>query len=191
MTPLIQKAIVFATKLHQGQFRKGTPDVPYIVHPFSVAVILSEHTDDENIIVAGLLHDILEDVKGYREADMRQDFGDKVTDLVLQVSEEKDPNIKYDERGTWKERKESYLKNLRNDETAALMICAADKIHNLNSLSSELEKSGVDILNRLNAGRDKQLWYYRQVVDIVKERLGISLLVDELEKETKRFERIL
>ena len=190
MTPLIQKAIVVATKLHEGQVRKGS-DIPYIIHPVSVAIILSEFTDNESILCAGLLHDVLEDVKGYREADMRRDFGDLVTDLVLRVSEKKDPNIEYDRRATWRERKEGYLKVIKNDEKEAVLICTADKLHNLSTINSDLEKKGLATMNRFNAGPEDQLWYYREVVAVIKGRLGDSPLASRLGEELVRLEKNL
>lgn len=63
LTSKIEKAINFAAQKHLGQIRKGD-GLPYIVHPFGVAWILSGYSTDEDVIVAGLLHDVLEDVNG-------------------------------------------------------------------------------------------------------------------------------
>ena len=93
ITPKIQKAINMASQLHIGQTRKGGPDLPFIVHPFSVAWILANYTDNEDIIVAGLLHDVLEDVRGYKFDNLKNDFGEKIAKIVKEVSEDKDPDI--------------------------------------------------------------------------------------------------
>ena len=86
----VNLALKVASKAHRDQVRKGT-DIPYISHPVAVALIIGEYTTDEDVIVAGILHDVLEDVRPsiYSEADMRGDFGDKITDIVKDVSEDK------------------------------------------------------------------------------------------------------
>jgi len=89
LTPRISDAINYASKLHSKQFRKGDSTLPYVSHLFAVAWILSEYTDDENIIIAGLLHDSLEDIEGYTYEDLESDFGKRVADIVLNVSEDK------------------------------------------------------------------------------------------------------
>lgn len=92
----ILKTIERAAELHKNQFRKGDSNIPYISHPYSVAFILAQYTNDENVIVASLLHDVLEDVPGYYRADMITEFGEVVTSYVEEVSEQKDPNIPTD-----------------------------------------------------------------------------------------------
>ena len=86
----VNLALKVASKAHRDQVRKGT-DIPYISHPVAVVLIIGEYTTDEDVIVAGILHDVLEDVRPsiYSEADMRGDFGDKITDIVKDVSEDK------------------------------------------------------------------------------------------------------
>lgn len=171
LTPLIKKAIETAASLHRDQRRK-TRDIPAVSHMFSVMVLLSEHSDDETLLAAALLHDVLEDVPGYGEAQMRTDFGDAVTDLVLEVSEKKDPNVAYDERGTWRERKTGYLAGLRGDSDAAVMLSAADRIHNLEDLNTELEAHGPELMNRFNAGVADQQWFLGEATRVIGERLG-------------------
>jgi (p)ppGpp synthase/HD superfamily hydrolase len=82
-TPTIYKAINLAAALHEGQESKGD-GLPYIVHPFSVAMILMEYSQDEDIIVAGLLHDTIEDT-GYTKEQMKEEFGERVTSLVCDL----------------------------------------------------------------------------------------------------------
>ncbi len=124
LTPKIQKAINKAAELHKNQTRKGI-ELPYIVHPFSVAMIILGYTNDENIIAAGLLHDVLEDAKDYNFKDLKKDFGEKIATIVKEVSQD-GPNLG---RENWQERKESYLRHLRSASYEALMICAAGKVH--------------------------------------------------------------
>jgi len=102
--------------------------VPYIVHPVEVAMILDKYTDDEDVICAGLLHDVLEDVVGYSRANLAQEFGERVAQIVQEVSEDKDPNVPEDAKATWRERKEKYLAGLRQDSEEAILVCAAEKM---------------------------------------------------------------
>lgn len=90
-TPRIEKAIQVASHAHRNQTRKSDGNMPYISHPFSVLVILSEHTKDENTMIAGLLHDVLEDAdpNEYTEQKLRDIFGEKVVSIVKEVSEQK------------------------------------------------------------------------------------------------------
>lgn len=88
-TPKIFNALNRAAALHAGQKRKGD-GLPYIVHPCAVAFILSEHTGDEDTIIAGLLHDVLEDVPDFGGKKFKKEFGEKIFKIVKGVSEEKE-----------------------------------------------------------------------------------------------------
>jgi len=189
-TPTIQKAINTASRLHAGQVRKGSGDLPYISHPFSVAWILSQYTDDEDVIVAGLLHDILEDVKDYRYNDMARDFGERVTKIVQEVSEDKDPNIESDEKATWKERKSKYLQGLEHDSVEALMVCAADKIHNIQSMIDDHAVQGESFWEKFNAPNDEKSWFYGEVGRILENRLK-NPIVKELLVKVSELQKVI
>ena len=181
LTQEIQQAINLASRLHLGQVRKGDSGLPYISHPFSVAWILSNYTEDEDIVVAGILHDVLEDVKGYYYDDMVRDFGERVAQIVKGVSEDKDPNVESDEKATWEERKSKYLANLKNDSDEALMVCAADKIHNLQSMISAYQEKGNALWDNFNSPKEKKLWLYQEILKFMKGRLN-NPIVDKLEE---------
>ena len=162
-TDKINLALKIAAKAHQGQNRKGT-DIPYISHPVAVSMIISQYTNDEATIVAGILHDILEDVNPvvYSETDMRRDFGDEITDIVKDVSEPKTA-------GQPKERKESYLKRLGNSYyIEAYIVATADKIHNLTDILKDYDQFGDEIWHRFNTSEQDILWYYREVFYLIK-----------------------
>ena len=159
-SPKIYKAINIATKLHDGQQRKGD-GIPYIVHPFSVALILMNYTVDEDVLIGGILHDMIEDT-GYTKEQMEQDFGARVTRFVLDVTELPKPL-------SWKERKDAYLKHLTEATFEAKLICAADKIHNLQSMLATIKKLGsVETSKKFNAPADKKLWFYEECLKILK-----------------------
>jgi (p)ppGpp synthase/HD superfamily hydrolase len=190
-THKIQKAINTATRLHTSinQRRKGS-DLPYIVHPFSVAMILSAYTDDEDVIVAGLLHDILEDVPGYNIGDMERDFGKKVALLVKGVSEDKDPNIKTDAKATWEDRKRGYLAHLETASQDSLMITAADKIQNLNSMADDYKEKGDALWAQFNSPVGRKLWLYHEMLKTLKRRLK-SPIVKEMAKAYAETEKAI
>ena len=180
LTPKIQKAIDIASEKHLGQLGKSD-GLPYIVHPFEVAWILSKYTDDEDVIVSGLLHDTLEDVACYRFDDLKNDFGERVANIVKEVSEDKDPNIITDEKATWEDRKRKYLKHLEVASREAMLVCAADKIHNLSSLLDVYKEQGDAVWSKFNAPVDKILWFNGEVLGILRTRLD-GELVRELQE---------
>lgn len=166
-TDKINLALKIAAKAHSGQYRKGT-NIPYISHPVAVGMIIGQYTNDETTIVAGILHDILEDVNPavYSEADMRRDFDDEITDIVKDVSE---PKTAGQPKLPWKERKESYLKRLGNSYyIEAYIVAVADKIHNLTDILKDYDQFGDEIWHRFNTSEQDILWYYREVFYLIK-----------------------
>ncbi len=180
LTPKIQKAINFASRLHLGQTRKGD-NSPYISHPVSVAFILSGYTEDEDIISAGLLHDVLEDVHGYTFANLAKDFGGRVAGIVKELTEDKDPvDSKEKDKQTWQYRKKKYVEDLRNDSPEALLVCYADKLHNLDSLITSYQEKGEktwEVFNAPEPKKENSLWFYEEVFKVLKEKLDNDILV--------------
>ena len=190
-TPLIEKAIQTSAHAHRKQYRKGNPDLPYISHPFSVFVILSEYTANEDVLIAGLLHDVLEDAdpSEYSETSLIKDFGEKIVSIIKEVSEEKDGSLEEsDAKSNWKERKIAYLEHLKTSSPEALMVSSADKLHNLENTLFDYKKSGSVIWERFNAPKEKQIWFYKEFNKIITGRLSneiaqkFATIVTELEK---------
>lgn len=181
--PVIQCAINKATVLHAKQIRKGD-GLPYIIHPYGVALILSNFTEDTDTIIAGLLHDVLEDIADYTEDDMKRDFGEKITSIVKSVSEEKDPRQPKDFRLPWVERKKRYLAHLETASEEAVMVSAADKIHNLLSMMSAHEEQGDALWSKFNSPQEDKLWFYNEVLKTARQRLKNGI-VDVLERVYK------
>jgi (p)ppGpp synthase/HD superfamily hydrolase len=190
LTPKIQQAINLASRLHLGQNRKGDSELPYISHPFSVAWILSNYTNDEDVIVSGLLHDVLEDVKSYYYDDLARDFGERVAQIVKGVSEDKDPNVESDDKATWETRKLKYLFGLENDSDESLLVCCADKIHNLQSMIDAYKEKGEELWTHFNSPKEKKLWLYQEILKFMKTRLDNSI-VAELEDVYSQAEKSL
>lgn len=183
LTTKIEKAIVRSAELHRKQSRKAS-GAPYIVHPFAVAFLLAHYVEDEDVICAGLLHDVLEDVPSYGAEKMREEFGERVYEIVKEVTEDRDPTDRwgfFSRKKNWKERKEGYLDNLRNDSPEGLMIAAADKIHNIRSLVDGYEMHGEDVWKLFRAEKAEMFWFYGSVLSILREKLSHPL-TDELER---------
>lgn len=179
-TPTIDRALAVAARCHAGQTRKDDP-TPYIAHPVAVAMIVSDFTDDPDVAVAALLHDVLEDVPPsvYSADDMIAEFGDRVTELVRGVSEDKTAG---EVTPPWRVRKEGYLAALAEDSEECLLISAADKIHNLRSMVAAHERLGDDMWGLFNAGPQEKLWFYRSIADAVTRRLGDCAASRELRR---------
>ncbi|MEI9967021.1 MAG: HD domain-containing protein [Candidatus Moraniibacteriota bacterium] len=185
----IDRAIERATVLHGKQERKMSGS-PYIIHPYAVAFLLAHFVDDEDVIIAGLLHDTLEDVPGYTESMLEQEFGPRVTSIVKEVTEDFTLAEKSDHskrRDSWQRRKELYIENLKNDSPEALLVAAADKIHNMRSLMSGYRTGGEEALEDFSASKDKMLWYYKEVAEVIGARLTHPL-VDELRRVLVAFQ---
>jgi len=159
-TPNISKALNLAGELHEGQERKGD-GLPYIVHPFAVALILMDYSEDEDVIVASLLHDTVEDTE-YTEEQVIEDFGPKVAEIVMSVTET-------NKNDSWQKRKNDYLDHLKEARSEAKLLCAADKIHNLLSMIAAYKKLGRKAEKAFNAPLDKKIWFYNACYKIIKE----------------------
>jgi len=180
MTPRIEKAIEVAIRIHAGQKRKGDGTTPYIVHPVSVAMILSRHTNDEDVLIAALLHDALEDTS-YGGRQLKKDFGPRVLKIVEDVSDKRpdDP---------WEVRKDAYLKHIKTAGKDACLVSCADKINNLSSICEAYEEHGDRIWKSFNASKEAKLGFYEAIHKAVSGRMSHPI-VRELGsklKETKK-----
>ncbi len=170
------KAINLASRLHRNHTRRDEQETPYVSHLFAVAMYLSSVTDDQDIIIAGLMHDALEDVADYEYEDLLADCGERVANIVRGVTENK--------ALPYKERKTLYLENLKSGSLESMLVSLADKTHNAMSLR--------DVHDSHNMNADTQILIYTEVLNIAKERiLDVSskeyVLVKKLEEELKGF----
>lgn len=155
----IHDAIVFATKAHKGQVRKGT-DIDYISHPLEVLQILTYMQADFNLQIAGVLHDTVEDTSVTLEQ-IRERYGEDVANLVGHHSEDKSK--------TWDERKTTAIEELEGADFRLKMLVMADKVSNLRSILADYQEQGEAIWSRFNAPKAKQAWYYSGIQDALAE----------------------
>lgn len=160
MTPKIHQAICYAGKRHDGQVRKGT-SIPYIVHPLEVMAILIENGCSEDVIVAGILHDVIEDtcnndsVRDTVRGEIRDKFGDSVLKIVNGESEDKSKS--------WKERKQHTIDCLKTDSLEVRLVCCGDKLSNIMSIEADKNKIGDRVFQRFNAPKEQLAWYYKSI----------------------------
>ena len=154
------RAFVFAAEKHKRQTRKAS-SIPYIGHLMGVASLVLEAGGDENLAIAALLHDVVEDCGG---APMLKQVGRRFGPRVAKVvdgctdaySEPKPP---------WRERKEKYIARLRHEDKDTRLVSAADKLNNVRSIISDYRAVGESVWSRFKGGREGTLWYYRTLRD--------------------------
>jgi (p)ppGpp synthase/HD superfamily hydrolase len=192
---VVNHAFAFAAKHHDRQVRKGTK-LPYLTHPANVAVILTRYGQDDETVVAGILHDVVEDCvrDGYTQEMLEQrigeKFGDDVLDTVLAVthrlqSDDGDPL-------SGEDKKADYLDRLAVAGERARWVCAADKIHNASSILADLKRT-VDshsIWNRFGGGRERTVRWYRAVHDRLAEVGFKAPIMTELERVSRELEQM-
>lgn len=172
LTPRLNEAIKLSSHLHRHQTRRDEYHTPYVSHLYSVAALLSSVTDDEDIIIAGLMHDSLEDVPHYSYDDLVRDCGERVASIVSHVTEPLDANKEESDQIPWLERKESYLKVLKEGGVESAMVSAADKVHNTESFISDTAKEGEAFSSRFASSLRNKIWFHEQALAIIREKIG-------------------
>jgi len=177
-TPLIQKAIRFATQVHeidQKQKRKGK-DIPYITHPLSVGLVLARANASESVIVAGILHDTIEDsAEGHKvtQEAISEVFGADISQLVASVTETRKDL-------PWDERKQEALRHIQEFSHDSLLLKSADILANASELLDDHASGGDAVFSRFNAPKEKIIGHYIQAIDAIIEKWPESPLATDL-----------
>lgn len=169
-SPLLEKAFRMALEGHASQKRKGE-ETPYITHPVGVALILARYGFEEEVIAAGLAHDLVEDTT-YTEEDLREELGDTVTDIVMSVTNSATL--------PWKDKKKAYIESVKEGSVGAKAVSVADKVHNAESLIARYRDMGTRLWSDFNASREDKLWFEEAMLSMLKETWSHPL-VDEYE----------
>lgn len=176
LTPRFERALLFATRKHAGQLRKGTP-APYISHLMGVAGLVLEAGGDEDLAIAALLHDVVEDCGGEKMLrEVRRRFGNRVAHVVDGCTDTYE-----DPKPSWRQRKEDYIRHLRAADADIHLVSAADKLHNSRHILADYYEVGESIWKRFNGGRDGTLWYYRALLKEFRRRKA-NRIVNEFER---------
>ncbi|MFQ5606249.1 MAG: HD domain-containing protein [bacterium] len=177
---MIFTAIEFAARAHAGQFRKGTK-IPYIIHPISVAKILIEHGCSDELAIAGVLHDTVEDTRVTLEQ-IKHAFGIEVAKLVASASE---PN----KSDLWENRKQHTLDMLKTAPREVLLLVCADKLDNIRSIAEDYRKYGDSLWSRFSRPKAKQKWYFQSLATIFQQRMNgdpDAPLFEEFDHEVRK-----
>lgn len=168
----VEQAIRAASVLHKDQVRKGPVPYPYMTHLVAVAMIVADYTTDENTIVAALLHDTLEDTD-YTEKELEDDFGGDVKELVLAVTE---PPRTESTKTAYVEQKKQYIRQMKTASERALIIAAADKIHNMRSVVEEYYDNHSGFLADFGIVMNERLLIYQEFSNVLNRRLKNAIL---------------
>ena len=192
---VINHALAFAAKHHDRQVRKGTR-LPYLTHPANVALILTRYGRDTDTVVAGILHDVIEDCvrDGYSREMLEQRIGDKfgptVLDTVLAVTYRRNDDDGVELSGD--DRKTDYLERLSGASEESRWVCAADKIHSASSIVADLRRT-VDtetIWSRFGGGRAGTGRWYRQVYERLREVGFDAPIMAELDRASSELQEL-
>ncbi len=158
--PRFRRAFRFAAEKHAGQTRKAS-SIPYLAHLMGVASLVLEFGGDEDLAIAALLHDVVEDCGGAPMLkEVRRRFGSRVAKIVDGCTDsDKEP------KPPWRERKETYIEHLKSADADTRLVSAADKLNNVRSILSDYREIGESIWDRFNGGREGTLWYYRALLE--------------------------
>jgi (p)ppGpp synthase/HD superfamily hydrolase len=158
--PGLQKAFRYAAEKHAGQARKGTA-VPYLSHLMAVASLVLEAGGDEEMAIAALLHDVVEDCGGMpRLLEVRKQFGARVARIVEGCTD----SFTHP-KPEWIERKKDYLHEVKHADAETRFVSASDKLHNVRTILTDYRQHGEAIWKRFSGKREGTLWYYRALSD--------------------------
>jgi (p)ppGpp synthase/HD superfamily hydrolase len=169
-------ALVLAARAHRAQTRKGS-DIPYLVHPVHVSVLLIRHGFSDDTVIAGLLHDVIED-QNVSPKFIEAEFGPAVAEMVVALTEKK---LEGNEERPWELRKAEMLNQLRIACAGAVAVKAADVVHNARTLADQLRCEGPSAWAHYSRGPGRSVGFYRSVAAVVRQRLGSHPLVEEVE----------
>jgi (p)ppGpp synthase/HD superfamily hydrolase len=180
--PRFLRAFSFAAEKHAGQTRKAST-IPYIAHLMGVASLVLEFGGDEDMAIAALLHDVVEDCGGAPMLkEVRRQFGSRVATIVEGCTDsDTDP------KPPWRERKETYIRHLKSADAATRLVSAADKLNNVRSILSDYREVGESVWERFQGGREGTLWYYRALLREFLRRKP-NRLIRELERAIRELE---
>lgn len=187
------RAVEYARLLHT-EFRKGTR-IPYMAHLLGVASLVMGEADGpipvtEDMAIAAILHDTVEDHGGYeRLNDVEATFGKNVARMVAALSDSFAGE--HEKKEEWEVRKQKYLDRLPGEEDDALLICVADKLYNARSVVVDYKAVGAAVFDRFKVGADLQLWYFKALLAIFKSRLGKNKMVEEYSKSVSELGRLI
>jgi (p)ppGpp synthase/HD superfamily hydrolase len=179
----LQRAFQYAAEKHAGQTRKQTA-VPYLSHLMAVASLVLEAGGDEEMAIAALLHDVVEDCGGMpRLREVRKQFGPRVAKIVEGCTD-----AYVVPKPEWLERKKNYLREVKHADAETRLVSAADKLHNVRTILADYRQDGESVWKRFSGKKEGTLWYYRALSDEYQRR-NPNRITPELEIAVGELER--
>ncbi len=179
----LQRAFRYAAEKHEGQTRKQSA-VPYLSHLMAVASLVLEAGGDEDMAIAALLHDVVEDCGGMpRLREIRKQFGPRVAKIVEGCTDSFG-----EPKPEWVERKKDYLREVKHADAETRLVSASDKLHNVRTILADYRLHGEDIWKRFSGRKEGTLWYYRALSDEYQRR-NPNRITRELEIAVAQLER--
>jgi (p)ppGpp synthase/HD superfamily hydrolase len=183
--PRLQRAFRYAAGKHAGQTRKQTA-VPYLSHLMAVASLVLEAGGDEDMAIAALLHDVVEDCGGMpRLREIREQFGSRVAKIVEGCTDSFG-----EPKREWIERKKDYLREVKHADAETRLVSASDKLHNVRTILADYRLDGEKIWTRFSGKKEGTLWYYRALSDEYRRR-NPNRITRELEIAVAELERMV
>src|SRR3977135_4044833 len=179
----LQRAFRYAAEKHAGQTRKQSA-VPYLSHLMAVASLVLEAGGDEDMAIAALLHDVVEDCGGMpRLREVRKQFGSPVAKIVEGCTDSF-----VEPKPEWLERKKKDLREVKHADAETRLVSAADKLHNVRTILADYRRDGESVWKRFSGKREGTLWYYRALSDEYRRR-NPNRITPELEIAVGELER--
>lgn len=176
-TSLLDRAIVFAVHAHQGDRRKGK-GFPYIVHPMEAVEIVATMTDDQELLAAAVLHDVIEDT-GTTADDLRREFGERVAMLVVSESDIVTEGSRAD---SWHLRKQVAMERLSRASRETKIVALGDKLSNMRAIARDYIVQGDALWDIFNVkDRKEHEWHYRGLTEALRD-LEDTFAYKEFEK---------
>lgn len=179
----VERALHVCIESHWGQFRKGGEGVPYAVHPIHMALILTRHDVNDEVVQAALLHDVVEDCEDWTVERVREEFGTEIARIVDHLTEDKSLS--------WPARKQWQIDHVPHMCDESVVVKAADKLHNLQSLAEQLlaAKTADEVWSQFKGGRDRTLEMDRRLIAALRTRIP-DALGTQLDEALARVEQL-
>jgi (p)ppGpp synthase/HD superfamily hydrolase len=171
-SPLVRAAYEKASAAHAGQVRNGSGGLPYIEHPTAVAARLEQYGYGDEVIAAALLHDVVED-SGTTVEDLREEFGDRVAELVAALSDDESSE-------DYRARKDEHRERVRRYDGDAFAIYGSDKLTNSSTLHRSLEREGDAVREEFKVPLEMKLEVWEEDAAMLRAETPQLPFLDEL-----------
>jgi (p)ppGpp synthase/HD superfamily hydrolase len=168
LSPRYIAALDYAMRAHGTQTRKGTA-IPYVAHLMSVSALVLEHGGDEDLAIAALLHDVVEDCGPEHQEPIGERFGQRVLGVVLACSDSVE-RAGDGRKEPWRVRKERYIRHMGEASADTLLVSCCDKLHNASSILRDHRALGPGVWSRFSGGKEGTLWYFDALCGVFRRR---------------------